>query len=393
MKIWITALADMGVEKGNSRHLFQLLARLREAGHDATLLVSRQTPFAPVAGLLTVAMPRLPISGLRYLSGLITFQLFLFCRLIGLFRQGRPDVLYARHDAFLFVPALTALLFRIPLVSELNGILPFELHLRGHGRAGLTISRIIERWVYNRSRKIVVVAKGMADYLENDLGIRRNKIVISHNGADLEKFTPGDGRRVRRQLGVSDDEVLIGYVGGLQPYQGVFQMLEAVRPLLVEGLPVRVLIVGDGPEKHKLLELAGREPLAGRVALVGRLTHDLVPDHLRAMDICLLPKLRRAPGSPYEYSASPLKAFEYLACGKPIVANELPDFAFLAEAGASINADLSDRPAFAAALRQLVVDQERRKLLGDAGLEYAREHGSWRVSIGRVAEVLTEAIG
>ena len=392
MRIWITAFADLTTDKGNTRHIRELLAGLRSRGHEVTLLVSRQKPTPDEANVVAVPSPQIPVPGLRYLSGLISFQILLMWRMARLFRRGRPDVIYARHDAFLAAPALFARLARLPLVSELNGILPFELHLRGHGRIGIRINEWIERRVYRRSRRIVVVAEGIGRYLADHLGVDPAKIAVSPNGADLERFTPGDGGDVRRRIGAGRDDVVIGYVGGLQPYQGVDRLLECAAALVQRGLPIRLLIVGDGPERGRLERLAGEGPLAGRATFTGTVAHAEVPACIRAMDLCALTKLGRVEGSPHAYSASPLKAFEYLACARPIVSGDLPDLRFLEEAGAALCADVEDRGAFTDALDRLARDAELRERMGEAGRRYAAEHGSWDASVGRVEDILAGAV-
>ena len=393
MRIWITALADLARDKGSTRHLRELAAGLAARGHQVTLFVSRESPLAAEPGIAPVPAPRVPLPGLRYFSGLVSFQLFLLARLLRRARRERPDVLYGRHDAFLLAPALFAGWKKVPLVTELNGVLPFELRLRGHGRLGLAIDRRIERFVYGRSRRVVAVAEGMKAYLTRDLGVDPAKVAVSANGADLARFTPGESPEVRARLGARPGDVVVGYVGGLQPYQGVAPFLAAVGRLIGEGLPVRALVVGGGAEEAPLRAAAGTGPLAGRVLMTGAVPYRDVPAYVRALDVGVLPKLRRVPGSPHEYSASPLKAFEYMACGKPIAANDAPDFRFLADCGAAVCAGVEDPAAFASALRALVVSADLRARMGEAGLRYAREHGSWDASIGRVDAVLREAVG
>jgi len=387
VKILITALADLSQAKGSTVHLLELVQRLRDAGHEVRLLVSDYgRPDRPVEGVVFIPVRSLKVRGLRYLTGLLTFQASLLLRLIAAARTDRPDVIYARHDAFLIMPALFCAIWRVPMVAEINGVLSFELTLRGHGRAGIFINRIVERFAYRRARSVVAVSEGVKAHLLEDLRVPASRVVVSPNGADIEAFVPVRGG------GGEAEAPVFGYVGGLQPYQGVDRILEALAVLKQRGCRFRFVVVGDGPERMRLEALASRLGLAEDVWFVGRVAHQEVPDAVRGMDLCVLSKVPRAQGVTFPHSSSPVKAFEYMAAGKPIVSSDMDDFRFIAEAGAGILADVLDAEAFADALWKVASDKDLARSMGEAGRRFAEREGSWERSAARVEAACREAI-
>ncbi len=141
------------------------------------------------------------------------------------------------------------------------------------------------------------------------LGADPARITVLRNGVDLVKFQPQDRAAARAALGL--DGMTLLSVGGLNDRKGHHRVIAAL-PLLPEW---RLLIVGDGPDRAKLLALAQSMGVAGRVRLVGPVPHAALPQYYTAADALVLASSR-------EGWANVL--LESMACGTPVVASPIP---------------------------------------------------------------------
>lgn len=136
------------------------------------------------------------------------------------------------------------------------------------------------------------------------------------------RASAGAREAIRRRLGIADDALVIGLVGSLNWRERVgygygAELVHAVRRL-TRG-DVVVCIVGDGPGRERLEQMAG-EDLGSRVLLVGRVDPAEVADYLSAFDVASLPQSVDAVGS-FRYST---KLSEYLAAELPIITGQIP---------------------------------------------------------------------
>ncbi|MEE8600817.1 glycosyltransferase [Euzebya tangerina] len=151
------------------------------------------------------------------------------------------------------------------------------------------------------------------------------------------------------------------FVGALRPWHGPEVLAEAWRSLGADA--PRLVVVGDGPGRHHL-QSVGAE-------LLGTVPHDDVPELLRQADLAVAP----GPADMPTYF-SPLKVFEYMAAGLPVVASDLPGTRqVLSERGVLVPA--GDASALAAAVAALQADPDRRAQLGAAGRREVLSNHTW----------------
>ncbi|NPV45467.1 MAG: glycosyltransferase [Armatimonadetes bacterium] len=140
-------------------------------------------------------------------------------------------------------------------------------------------------------------------------------IEVVYNPTDLSECFRADGRALRRELGTSDGELLLGYVGRLAPEKGLPDLIKAAG-LVLQRLPqARLIVIGDGPSRPKIEAMARALPNGDRVRFLGRVPHDRVPEHQAALDLFIT-------GSQME--VQPLSFAEAFATGTPIVAYDVP---------------------------------------------------------------------
>ena len=227
------------------------------------------------------------------------------------FADNKFDLLYARSPQVL--PAI--LKTGIPVVLELHT-------LPKRGRSRFTA-------LCKKCKKVVCITGPMRDELVS-WGVSAKKIIVEGDAVDLERFanlsTP---KKAKHHFALPEDRLIIGYVGSLvtmdKVQKGVDILIKAM-PSLKQHYPNVFLFVVGGPQNwidryRKLVIHAG---LTDHDFLFhGPVRPKLVPDAMAACDICVYP----SPVPKHQYfkrDTSPLKLFEYLASGKPVVCADIP---------------------------------------------------------------------
>jgi glycosyltransferase involved in cell wall biosynthesis len=233
--------------------------------------------------------------------------------------ERQPGFIYQRYSRFGWAGVEASLQSARPLFLEYNGS---EVWVGRYwdrvGRLGL-LERY-ERLNLAAAARIFVVSEVERRNLLR-VGVEDEKIVVNPNGVDAERFRPHvGGLKVRRELGIEDDETLVGFVGTFGPWHGVLALAEAIK-LVPQTARVRFLLIGSGSLRAEVERILLEAGAMNRVILTGALEHEKVPAYLDACDVLTSPHVPLEDGS--EFFGSPTKLFEYMAMGKGIVASRL----------------------------------------------------------------------
>lgn len=168
----------------------------------------------------------------------------------------------------------------------------------------------------DRASRVTSINRLLAD--ENDLP--PDKVRLVPNGVDTRLFQPG-ATDVRERLAIEDAFVL-GYVGVLREWVDLSPVLEAVAELNATNgrAPVKVLVVGGEGDHHRFEEEVAARGIEEHVLFTGTVPYHAVPKYVNAFDVGLIPFDTGAVSA----GSLPLKLFEYMACGKPVVSSPLP---------------------------------------------------------------------
>ena len=204
-------------------------------------------------------------------------------------------------------------------------------------------------------------------------------------GADTDRFAPsapGIAPYAR-----TADEVVVVFAGAFRAWHGAHLLVDAVAAL--EPGPrarVHAVFIGDGPELPRVRAAAARHGLP-RVTFTGAVPYDQMPAALAASDIGVAPfDVSAHPPLQLAFYWSPLKVFEYLASGRPVVAPRLPRLAALVSDGIEGSLyDAGEAHGLRDALARLVDDAELRQRLGMAARERAVRDYSWQAHCARLA--------
>ncbi len=388
MKIFITALSDLSLSKGNVTHILEVVGQLTRMGHDITLFVPKyglhkgKLPFRVVY----VPLVQIPVRGLRFFSGLVSFQITLFFCLFRLCIKQKPDAIYSRHDVFIMAPSVFAGILRVPLFSEVNGVFSDELSFRGHGIVGIWINDLIETFAYKCSKRIFVVTAGIKEHLTNLLDIERERISVIPNGADIELVKPQALGPAKQMLGISSTSYVIGYLGNFEYYQGIEYLVRGLPDVLKKYPGVCCLLVGDGSLKSSIELLAKEHGVFDSCVFTGAVPHSDVGTYLAAMDICVTTKV------PIKSGYSPLKLYEYLSAGRAVVATDTSGFELIEKYCCGVLVKPKDPISITEGILELLDNPEKRLKMGKNARLYMEEFGSWEKVISKVEDLIKKEV-
>ena len=283
--------------------------------------------------------------------------------------------------------------YRIPVIYEVRGFREETWLTRMPELAGVSahdeVEAHTETELMRAADAVVTLSEPMRDHLVAR-GLPAERLWVMHNGVDTERFRPiPRDDALARQLRLGDGPV-IGYVTTLAPYEDVDTLVTATAELRRRGRGVRCLIVGDGIERERLLELRRRTGTDdGSVVFAGRVAYADVNAYYSLLDVFVVP--RRQVG--IAQLVTPLKPYEALAMERAVVVSRVEALTGMITEGET---GLSFRPEdpidLADVLEPLLFDQERRETMGRTAGRWVREHRTWRRSAERYLE-LYQALG
>lgn len=300
---------------------------------------------------------------------------FLQLKLAGAVR--RANALYVRAHPLAYPASLVARLTRTPIVQECNG--PIEDFFVAYPRAKRLGGLI--RWAqlsqYRHATEIIAVTEQLSAWLRDVSGHARVTTVA--NGANTNLFSPD--ALVPERL----PERYAVFFGSLAAWQGITTMLAATRS---SSWPsgVSLVVAGDGAMRPDV-ENATRE---GVVVFLGSMPQEQLPGIVAGAVASLIVKDDPIHA---ESGLSPLKLYESMAAGTPVVVSDLPglgDTVRRLECGEVVPAAAPDEVA--AAVARLAEDPVRRDRLGANGRAAALADFSWDAVADRTATVIKRAI-
>lgn len=308
----------------------------------------------------------------------IAYNAYSLPRIYRALRRQKPALYYERYSLFHFAGVLAARICGVPAILEVNDSALIE---RSRPLFFRRLAVWFEARILGTARNVVTVSGPFCGCLAAHGRKVAARTIVIPNAIDPERFRCGmdpNERRavaneVRARLGIGDRRVL-GVCGAFVPWHGLDFLVAAVADML-EHDDLHLLLVGDGPVRAQIEQLAAAKGVAHRVTFTGFVSPDEVVRYLTVFDIGLMPNSNR--------HGSPMKVFEYLAMGVPVVA---ADYAPIAEVIVSGETGLLFKPLDATelreAVRRLLADAALRELLAARGREVVYRDHTWT----RVAE-------
>jgi len=376
MKLFYLARIDVEEEGASKRHVVEFCKSFASLGHEVTLYVPDLGARPRFEGFNTVYVRA---GSRRPAVTFFTFYLALFFIFLKNHISGqRPDVVYTRHQQMEWLVTGLGRPLNFKYVVEINGLSVLELEVQGKPGWIVAVTRLIERFSLRLPDRIVVVTEPLKDHLCRAYKLKEDRFLIASNASDPDVFKPMDQEACRARLDLDAGAKYLVIMCTFKKWHGLDQVVLAM-PALIEAVPAaRLLLVGDGEERPAIERLIAENNLAGQVILCGMQPHHRLPLYLNAADICL-GSFTEKPG------LRPLKIFDYMACGKPIIANAVGGLGpFLAACGAGEVLREESPAGWVEAVTGLLGDPGRMRRYGENGRQAVLEEFSWPAIVKKI---------
>ncbi|MEM3602364.1 MAG: glycosyltransferase family 4 protein [Candidatus Bathyarchaeia archaeon] len=380
--------------RGASTHVYEVAKNLVACGNEVHVVSRRVSIFQPKYEVLDgihihriyrgIARP-LPFSSYEHLmsggdqpklaSRFYEWYLFnifsLYSGIISaqIVRRHNIDVILERETSF-GAGAIASILTRRPVVLEITGPR------------------------YNRlSFKVAKSALAYTHLMIHDASSEKAKVILVDAAADTDLFKPDRkaGQAVRKKYGL-EKAVVVGYVGTFPEWHGIQELIEASVEVLEMYPSVRFIMVGPYFEWAKIF--AEKLRVINSFIFVGPVPYSEVGKYVNAADILVAPynplksEIRRKFGI-----GSPLKVFEYMACGKPVITTAVEPINRVIDDGRTgILVPAGNSKALADAIISLIRDPEMAEKIGMAARMEVEEKYSWRVFTRQLVDILKQAV-
>lgn len=376
--------SDTGVRvgdgKGAALHLLAITSAFAALGHETQIVGVAANPAGPLEAWPVrqhlVAHPGRAEGRIRELRKRLVVER-VAARGLEAAAQLRPHLVYERLSLFGTAGLRVAATCGAHHVVEVNALLTREeAAWRGLHHPGLAAAAE-GRVLRGADLRVAVSEQVAAEVREIS---PEPPLIVVPNGVDVELFRhrhdPGEARA---ELGLPATARLLCFTGSLRPWHGLDTAIEALA-LLPDD--VHLVVAGDGPVRLELSRRAQHQGTSARVHWLGQVAHREIPRVLSACDVALAPYpvLER-------FAFSPLKLYEYLAAGIPVVASSMGEIPRVLEAGRwGRLATPGDPAALAAGIRDVLRDPAAAAARAERARAYALAEHGWH---SRAQQVLT----
>lgn len=374
---------------GWATHKCELSQNLSKLGHEIHVMTYTGTKLNGVVSHYMKAKE-------NYKFGFI-FKIIHIINILKIIHTHTFDILYTRNVSFGFSGFLIKRVTKSKLVFELNGLVSedwkVEKELYGKRRKLLkkkeaAMLSYLEIFAAKKADAVIAVASGIKDILIEE-GINKSKITVISNGTNVDLFKPIDNliaiNKLRYQYNINENDHVIIFVGNINLWHGVQYLIKSA-PLILKAIPnTKFLIVGDGQIKRELINLAEKVGVVNKFTFTGAVPYKSVPLYINVADVCVAPFIRARND---RLGLSPIKIYEYLACGKPVVASNVKGVGNLLEVSNSgIAVTPEDPNELANAIIKLLKDEQLREQMGKNGGELVVNNYSWENTAKKTIEV------
>ena len=363
---------------------FHRIRALVELGHTVDLVTYPFGKDVSVPGLRVFRSLRPPfISGVRIGPSFAKIPLDALLALTVIRRafSERYDAVHS-HEEGSFIGVVVAAALGVPHLYDMHSSLPQQLTNFAFSRSRVLrrIFEVLERVVIRRSRVVIVICPHLEETVRSIDRVVPT-VLIENSPGSGDTPVAGSGERIREELGLSVTTPIVLYTGTFEAYQGLDLLFAAAAYVKQRRPDVRTVLAGGRPDQIDASRAAARAAgLGDAVIFAGQRPADEIPAFLDAADVLVSP---RSSGT-----NTPLKIYQYLRSGRPIVATRLLTHTqVLDDAVAFLSAATPE--GFGAAILDALSDPERARMVGARARQLADTKYSYEAYLTRTRQALT----
>jgi glycosyltransferase involved in cell wall biosynthesis len=395
--------ADVAVPhyRGSSTHVYELARNLAKLGHEVHVVARRVNSSQPsVESLDGITIHRFQ-RGIFFSSRRSSFS---DTQARGSYRGNTSTLLWKSYEAYLrtVFPVYIAIeVARLVKESAIDLIFERETSFGAGAMASVLTGRpLVLEVIGNRvtglqlsqSRKIIAYSKGMFEDKEHT-----SKVVLVTGAVDTETFRPdpvsGEEVRARYSLGGSP---VVGYVGTFQEWHGLSELIEAAQEILQSRADVKFLMVG--PYYKETQERVAAAGISGAFIFTGPIQYEQVPKYMNAGDVLVAPynpaRIESTEQVRKHGLGSPLKVFEYMAVGKPVITTDVKPISDPIQDGVTgYLIPPGDSKALGSAILRILGDRLTAQKVGAAGRQSVIANYSWSMVAEQLGGIFEAVVG
>ncbi|MCB9066205.1 MAG: glycosyltransferase family 4 protein [Calditrichae bacterium] len=215
--------------------------------------------------------------------------------------------------------------------------------------------------------ELVAVSENVQEILQKMLP--QKQCTLISNGIDVQRFqqvTPEQRLQYRKQLGVAENDLLIGTIGRLVPEKGYQYFIESAAALSQELPNIKFAIIGDGELREDLVSQTRKKNISERMQFLG--VRNDIPELIAAMDAYVLSSVSEG---------LPMVVLEAMAAGKPVIATSVGDVPkIIAHRKTGLLIESGDIAALTAAIRELAENPQIATLMGENARNFVEQYYS-----------------
>ncbi len=368
----LTLVDRLGTSGGGERLAMEITRRLDRKRFERFYCVSRWDETSAVNDHQAQTVADLRDAGVTVmgLARRSSAAVWAWRPLVSLLREREIDIVHSHKFGSNVWAAVLAPLARVPVLVAHEHTWSFE---------GQPTRRALDRHLIARvSSAFLAVSEEDRRKMIDVERIDPSVVQVIPNGIDA--LPVGDRAKTRAELGVTDDDPVVGAVAVLRPQKGLEVLVRAVAELAPRFPRLRLVVAGEGPERGRLEALASELGISDRATLLG-LRSD-VPDLLAAFDLA---------ASSSWFEGSPLAMLEYMDAALPIVATAVGGVPDLIEDGRDgLLVEPGDAGALADAIAGLLSERERARAMGEQARRRRREEFDLTTTVRRLEALYEE---
>lgn len=237
---------------------------------------------------------------------LVTYIISLFFNLMWIVRKYDIDIIHAHSTIPTgFIGVIVAKIMKKPVFITAHGMDINNFENNSFFKQLITFS-------LNNCNKAIAVSNDLAGKMRL-LGIDKDKIIVLRNAVNTDIFKPTELKKVRKNYAIKDN-ILILFVGYLDTFKGIFELIDAFYEVNKGNKNTTLMIIGEGPKKNELKKRVLKIGLEKSVIFTGKIPSIDIYEYYQSADIFVLPS---------HTEGLPLVIIEAMACGIPVIASSV----------------------------------------------------------------------